>query len=153
MDRMVKIWRMPQIDHAKVKIDSEHLAREDKPLFSTDLIHNARVLSIAWLTDDTLVSYSAPALMGNPATEDFWKEPGTVAIWTWLGFDRYLPRGMLAPMMRGNQNVSVAYNYAGLTSDLLSGLSEQQIIQVDICIYLTHVEPHATFLHAILQGS
>ncbi len=48
MDRMVKIWRMPQIDHAKVKIDSEHLAREDKPLFSTDLIHNARVLSIAW---------------------------------------------------------------------------------------------------------
>ena len=48
MDRTVKIWRMPQVDHEKVKVDEEHLAREDKPLFSTDLLHKSRVLGIAW---------------------------------------------------------------------------------------------------------
>ena len=41
MDRAVKIWSIPPLKGG-------HLAREDKPLFSTDYIHKARVLSISW---------------------------------------------------------------------------------------------------------
>ena len=48
MDRSAKIWRIPPIDYTAADRDSEHLVREDKPLFSTDLIHKARVLSITW---------------------------------------------------------------------------------------------------------
>lgn len=48
MDRVVKIWRIPQVDHEKIKQNQEHLAREDKPLFSTNLLHKSRVLGIAW---------------------------------------------------------------------------------------------------------
>ncbi|OBZ79372.1 Polycomb group protein FERTILIZATION-INDEPENDENT ENDOSPERM [Grifola frondosa] len=55
MDRAVKIWRIPQPREG-------FLARDDKPLFSTDMIHKARVLSIAWLSDDVLISHSAPSI-------------------------------------------------------------------------------------------
>ena len=41
MDRAVKIWCIPPMR-------AGYLAREDKPLFTTDRIHRARVLSIAW---------------------------------------------------------------------------------------------------------
>lgn len=48
MDRTVKIWRVPVVDYEKVKINEEHLAREDKPLFSTELIHKSRVFAVTW---------------------------------------------------------------------------------------------------------
>lgn len=48
MDRAVKIWRVPMVQYEKVNVNEEHLAREDKPLFSTDLMHDSRVLSVAW---------------------------------------------------------------------------------------------------------
>ena len=59
MDHTVKIWRVPLVDYEKVKNDMEYLAREDKPLFSTDLIHRSRVVGIKWsVTIDNLVSRS-----------------------------------------------------------------------------------------------
>ncbi|KAI0963669.1 hypothetical protein AcW1_000683 [Taiwanofungus camphoratus] len=70
MDRAVKIWRIPPLKH-------ETLAREDKPLFSTDFIHKARVLSISWLSHDILISHSAPALMRGNDMEDLYDENGT----------------------------------------------------------------------------
>ncbi len=39
---------MPYVDYKKVQENREYIAREDRPLFSTDLIHNARVLSVWW---------------------------------------------------------------------------------------------------------
>ncbi|KAH9950406.1 hypothetical protein B0H21DRAFT_723297 [Amylocystis lapponica] len=67
--------------------------REDKPLFSTDLIHKARVLSITWLSHDVLISHSAPALMRGRSLDDISYEEGTVVVWRWLGFDRFFPPG------------------------------------------------------------
>lgn len=94
MDRCVKIWRLPHIDYAKVDAGIEHLVREDKPLFSTDLIHKARVLSISWcvqiaviftsihavmsrLSSEILVSHSAPALMRGETSDEYYDVPGT----------------------------------------------------------------------------
>lgn len=95
MDRAVKIWRMPPYK-------PDVLSREDKPLFSTHLIHKARVLSIAWLSGDILVSHSAPAIMRGATRDDMYEENGTVVIWQWLGFDRYLPPGKpIQKVMRG----------------------------------------------------
>ncbi|GJE87671.1 WD40 repeat-like protein [Phanerochaete sordida] len=102
MDRTVKIWRIPQVDHEKVKEDKEHLAREDKPLFSTDLLHKSRVLGIAWLNKDTLISYAAPALMRREHVEEMYEEPGEVAVWQWFGYSRYIKEGQLRPVTRGS---------------------------------------------------
>ena len=96
MDRTVKIWRIPP--SVFTEQPTATLAREDKPLFTTDLIHKARVLFISWfvlvthlwrlydslfgrLDDDILISASAPALMReNPMEIDktYW-EDGTGA--------------------------------------------------------------------------
>ncbi len=46
MDRAVKIWRIPPSVFSPS--DKPILAREDKPLFSTDLVHKARVFKIEW---------------------------------------------------------------------------------------------------------
>ncbi|KAI0094822.1 WD40-repeat-containing domain protein [Irpex rosettiformis] len=101
-DRAVKIWRTPYVDYKKVYEDTEHLAREDKPLFTTDLIHDARVLSVWWLSHDILISHSAPALMRGKSVHHMYEEPGTVAVWQWLGYDRYLGVGGLRPVMKGS---------------------------------------------------
>ena len=121
VDRAVKIWRMPYVDYRKVKEGTEHLAREDKPLFTTDLIHDARVLSIWWyvprffplkfflfvvrLGRDILISHSAPALMRGKSINSMREECGTSVVWQWLGYDRYLGEGGLKPIMRGNCEV------------------------------------------------
>ncbi|KZT72824.1 WD40 repeat-like protein [Daedalea quercina L-15889] len=85
MDRAVKIWRIPPLEDGR-------LAREDKPLFSTDYIHKARVLSISWLSDDILISHSASAPMRrSERVDDLYIENGTVQIWQWLGFNRFFP--------------------------------------------------------------
>ena len=118
MDRCVKIWRVPYVDYEKVRNNEEQLAREDKPLFSTDLIHKSRVLAIAWwappheisrtrltdrirLNDDILVSCSAPALMRGDSIDDMYEEPGEIVVWQWLGFDRFLKQGQVQRIMRG----------------------------------------------------
>ncbi|GBE78010.1 WD40-repeat-containing domain protein [Sparassis latifolia] len=95
MDRAVKIWCIPPIK-------PEFLAREDKPLFSTEFIHKARVQSIAWLSHDTLISHCAPAPMRTKKPDGVYYENGTVVIWRWLGFDRFFPPGRpLQKVMRG----------------------------------------------------
>ncbi|THV07723.1 WD40 repeat-like protein [Dendrothele bispora CBS 962.96] len=101
MDRAVKIWNVPSSQNGR-------LVREDKPLFSTTLIHKARVLSVTWLSDDTLLTHGAPAIMrsdytdtstvsessfGEPTTRSDPLEPGTVVLWRWLGLDRFFPPG------------------------------------------------------------
>ncbi|PCH33707.1 WD40 repeat-like protein, partial [Wolfiporia cocos MD-104 SS10] len=86
MDRAVKIWRIPPYDGIS-------MAREDKPFFSTNLIHKARVLSIAWLSHDILISHSAPALMYRGDMKGFYEESGTVAVWQWLALNRFFPPG------------------------------------------------------------
>ncbi|EKM61110.1 uncharacterized protein PHACADRAFT_111252 [Phanerochaete carnosa HHB-10118-sp] len=102
MDRTVKIWRIPQVDYVKVKEDEEFLAREDKPLFSTNLLHKSRVLGIAWINSDTLISYAAPSLMRGERASEMYEAPGEVAVWQWLGYSRFLKKGQVRPIMRGS---------------------------------------------------
>ncbi|THH34037.1 hypothetical protein EUX98_g149 [Antrodiella citrinella] len=87
-------------------MDPDKLAREDKPFFSTNLVHKARVLSIAWLGHDMLISHGAPAPMrtyrGGEDENEFYDEPGAVVIWRWLGFDRFMPAEKpMQKVMRG----------------------------------------------------
>ncbi|KAL4242151.1 WD40/YVTN repeat-like-containing domain superfamily protein [Abortiporus biennis] len=84
-DRAVKIWALPAFQ-------DEALVREDKPLFSTRFIHKGAVLSISWLSQDILISHSAPAIMRkDPDGDDIYYEEGTIVIWRWLGFERFFP--------------------------------------------------------------
>lgn len=81
------------MDYRKVEMDGEHLAREDKPLFSTNLIHRSRVLSITWLvshyilsltgsltfhrlSDDILISHSGPILLRGRSVDEMYEMPG-----------------------------------------------------------------------------
>ncbi|CAL1695645.1 unnamed protein product [Somion occarium] len=88
MDRAVKIWRIPPLE-------ADSFAREDKPIFSSELIHRARALSIAWLSQDVLMSHSAPAWMrkvgDGEEPYEYFQEHGTIVVWRWLGFDRFFP--------------------------------------------------------------
>jgi len=80
------------------------MAREDKPLFSSTRIHQARVVSVNWLSLDVLVTHSAPALMrSNGQKQTVYLADGTIAIWRWLGFDRFFPPNHPKPsrVMRG----------------------------------------------------
>ncbi|TFK94458.1 WD40 repeat-like protein [Polyporus arcularius HHB13444] len=102
MDRAVKIWRIPPSVFNPPQ--EPQLAREDKPLFSTDLLHKARVWAVDWLADDIITSCSAPALMRRNADEpeDTYWEDGTVGVWQWLGFNRFFPPGKIPQkVMRG----------------------------------------------------
>jgi len=89
VDRTVKIWRLPPLD-------GDILAREDKPLFSSSQIHKARVLSVAWINQDILLSHSASAIMRrqNDVYDDVYEEKGNIVLWRWLGFDRFFPPNM-----------------------------------------------------------
>ncbi|RPD82467.1 WD40 repeat-like protein [Lentinus tigrinus ALCF2SS1-7] len=102
MDRAVKIWRIPPSVFDPPK--NPQMAREDKPLFSTDLLHKARVWAVNWLADDILASCSAPALMRRTPDEpeDTYWEDGTVVVWQWLGFNRFFPPDKIPQkVMRG----------------------------------------------------
>ncbi|KAH9898311.1 WD40-repeat-containing domain protein [Cubamyces lactineus] len=102
VDRAVKIWRIP---HSVFSPPPQpRIAREDKPLFSTDLLHKARIQSVNWLADDILVSHSAPALMRHDPedVEDTYYEEGAVAVWQWLSLNRFFPPGKIPQKaMRG----------------------------------------------------
>ncbi|KAI0322666.1 WD40-repeat-containing domain protein [Amylostereum chailletii] len=83
VDRAIKIWRMQP--------RGEALVREDKPMFSTDRIHRAMVLSVAWLDETTLVTHSGPVLVHKEAPRD--NEAGTLCVWSWYGLERFFPPG------------------------------------------------------------
>ncbi|TFK77154.1 hypothetical protein BDN72DRAFT_783997 [Pluteus cervinus] len=88
VDRAVKIWLARPTSR-------DQLTREDKPLFSTTRLHTARVHSIRWLHNDTLISHSAPAVMyqdtERPNPRETYLEAGELVIWRWLGVDRFFP--------------------------------------------------------------
>lgn len=96
LDRVVKIWSFSTSSFDK-------LAREDKPLFSSSRIHKARIISVSWLSTDTLVTHSAPALMRRRGRkDDIYYEDGTVTIFRWIGFDRFFPAGQeIGKVFRG----------------------------------------------------
>ncbi|KAH9486992.1 hypothetical protein JR316_0001058 [Psilocybe cubensis] len=86
--RAVKIW--------PVRPSSETVIhREDKPLLSSGNIHKSRVVSISWLSTDMLLSHTAPAIMRDAPDDKNNKrvhiEPGELAVWQWLGLDRFFP--------------------------------------------------------------
>lgn len=58
------------------------------------------------LSRDILISHSAPALMRGKSVEHMYEDPGTIAVWQWLGYDRYLSGG-LRPIMKGSCDVRV----------------------------------------------
>ncbi|KAG2159804.1 WD40-repeat-containing domain protein [Suillus bovinus] len=96
LDRAVKIWSFSALSCNK-------FSREDKPLFSSSRIHKARVISVSWLSTDTLVTHSAPALMRRRGrNDDVYYEDGTVTIFRWIGFDRFFPAGQeIGKVFRG----------------------------------------------------
>jgi len=66
------------------------------------------VLSISWLQDDLLLTYSAPALMRkypyDAQNKETYLEQGELIIWRWLGVDRYFPpnhEGVPPTVLRG----------------------------------------------------
>ncbi|KAH9937014.1 uncharacterized protein B0H18DRAFT_968775 [Fomitopsis serialis] len=112
VDRAVKIWRIPPLVEG-------HLAREDKPLFSTDYIHKARVLSIAWLSHDILISHSAPALMREgDEPDDLYVE--TAQIWQWLGMNRFSARRGDKPIPKVMRGCASDYRNSGASFKVLS---------------------------------
>ncbi|KAJ3937747.1 MAG: WD40-repeat-containing domain protein [Lentinula lateritia] len=108
MDRTIKIWHISYFSDRS----EQKLLREDKPLFSSSMIHKARVLSVNWLTSDVLLTHSAPARMlviANPPVSTEWQgstqssdsssrqydqdEPGSLTLWKWLSIKRFFPLG------------------------------------------------------------
>ncbi|KAE9408152.1 hypothetical protein BT96DRAFT_808578 [Gymnopus androsaceus JB14] len=95
LDRAIKIWHIPYFS----KRSRQRLLREDKPLFSSSMIHKSRVLSVNWLvpSSDILLTHSAPAPMYADPFENsrtYGKdEPGSLVLWTWLSAERFFPAG------------------------------------------------------------
>lgn len=111
MDRVVKIWRLHDF--------KEQLNREDKPLFSSTLVHRSSVASIAWylssfeqynsfphgvvrLAEDTLFTHSNSTAFSSHRSvesedensEQEWSgSPGRIVILRWLGLNRFFPPG------------------------------------------------------------
>ncbi|KAF8632609.1 hypothetical protein AX15_001812 [Amanita polypyramis BW_CC] len=90
LDRAVKIWALPP------SINSLQMSRQDKPLFSSVSVHRARVLSINWLSDDILLSHSAPAVLRPNCGEknevhEYTTEAGELILWCWLSLNRFFP--------------------------------------------------------------
>ncbi|KAG8936859.1 hypothetical protein FRC02_010721 [Tulasnella sp. 418] len=79
LDRCVKIWFIPTI---RDTLDSAapKLFVEDKPLFSSSMLHECRVTSIKWISKDTLLSKSSEDRLG------------TMVLWKWLALEHYFPQ-------------------------------------------------------------
>jgi len=79
MDRAVKIWALPPtLDPSRSR-----LARIDKPIFSCTSIHRARVRLFLRLSEDLLLSHSAPVRYSFG--------PGDLILWQWLALKRFFP--------------------------------------------------------------
>lgn len=77
---------------------------------------------------DVLVTHCAPALMRrNNDRDDLYYEDGTIAIWRWLGFDRFFPEGRkAAQVMRGCASVSFPRaDFIGPVFTFYTGLSRK----------------------------
>lgn len=101
MDRVVKIWRVHEF--------KGELNREDKPLYSSTLVHRSSVASIVWLAEDTLFTHCNPTAFSShrvvPPTEqsiesedgspelEWFGSPGRIVILRWLGLNRFFPPG------------------------------------------------------------
>jgi len=101
IDRVVKIWRVHEF--------KGQLNREDKPLFSSTLVHRSAVASVAWLAEDTLVTHCNSTAFSShrvvPQTEqtiesedgnaelEWFGSPGRIVILRWLGLNRFFPPG------------------------------------------------------------
>lgn len=88
MDRCVKIWHVyPR--------NSKQITREDKPLFSSSRIHRSRVLSVRWVSHDTLISHCPSAILRDEPNDVENKSthlvPGEVVVWRWLALNRFFP--------------------------------------------------------------
>lgn len=88
IDRCIKLW------HVNPR-NSSQITREDKPLFSSSRIHRSRVLSVQWMSHDTLISHNPSAILRTDPTDednkDTYMVPGEIVVWTWLGLDRFFP--------------------------------------------------------------
>ncbi|KAF8525052.1 hypothetical protein BU17DRAFT_41918 [Hysterangium stoloniferum] len=91
MDHAVRIWHLGPVLFKKERFQWQGVLavyREDKPLFSSTTIHDARVLSVYWLSEGTLLSHSAPKIRlvkGRPVEG----MSGTIVIWQWLSVARF----------------------------------------------------------------
>ncbi|KAL1709050.1 WD40-repeat-containing domain protein [Schizophyllum commune] len=56
IDRCAKLWYIPPCK------DGTKIRRLDQPIFSTSMLHAGRVMSIAWLGRDVLLTHGGPAL-------------------------------------------------------------------------------------------
>ncbi|KAJ6621686.1 WD40-repeat-containing domain protein [Mycena sp. CBHHK59/15] len=95
MDRHVKIWW--------INSSGDTMAREDKPLFSA--IRGSRVLSIAWLADDVLLTHTASTRLRVHGERSCYTEQGTLDVWQWLGLKRFFPHDDPGPILRGGASV------------------------------------------------
>jgi polycomb protein EED len=112
VDRRIKLWHV----HPR---NSKQITREDKPLFSSSRIHRSRVLSVRWLTHDTLISHCPSAVMRTDPLDaaenkDTYLVPGEITVWKWLGLNRFFPprydemrlEGKTQSVLRGCASVS-----------------------------------------------
>lgn len=107
MDRVVKIWRVHDY--------RGQLLREDKPLYSSTLVHRSTVASVVWcvspsnrvtsfpwlvrLSEDTLFTHCASTAFASrnstrdedDAPEEWLGCPGRIVILRWLGLNRFFP--------------------------------------------------------------
>ncbi|KAL1748454.1 hypothetical protein HDZ31DRAFT_29369 [Schizophyllum fasciatum] len=56
IDRCAKLWYIPPSK------DGTQIRRLDQPIFSSSMLHTGRVMSIAWLGRDVLLTHGGPAL-------------------------------------------------------------------------------------------
>ncbi|KAI5898505.1 uncharacterized protein SCHCODRAFT_02166495 [Schizophyllum commune H4-8] len=109
IDRCAKLWYIPPCK------DGMRIRRLDQPIFSTSMLHTGRVMSIAWLSRDVLLTHGGPALFrrededeneqeptqtqaqtqlqeGTKEIEyDYDTMPGDFKLWQWLSIDRFFP--------------------------------------------------------------
>ncbi|KAF8516386.1 hypothetical protein JB92DRAFT_3142584 [Gautieria morchelliformis] len=105
MDHALRIWHLGPALFLKDRYLAQGptFYKEDKPLFSSTMIHDARVISIHWLSHETLMSHSAPPIArmnGKPVEGD----SGTLIVWQWLSVNRFFPPGSSVyqePPLRG----------------------------------------------------
>lgn len=48
------------------------------------------------LSDDVLISHGGPVIMRDNA-RDIYRDPGTLVLWKWLGFNRFFPPDRFPP--------------------------------------------------------
>lgn len=111
IDRCIKLWHVNPRNSAQI-------TREDKPLFSSSRIHRSRVLSVQWISYDTLISHNPSAILRDEPNDIENKKthlvPGEIVVWRWLGLDRFFPplydnlraEGQTQSVLRGCASVS-----------------------------------------------